>query len=122
MPMSVLFEDDVAPDRGPGAVVLVFFDAIGTRCASAEDFEDDDGIGDNRARMWAGRADGEAVRITDLAGASIFKSLPRQLPGFPRNLPVGGSARLRWMVRAASRGAAIALRAHASRLAGKAGP
>ena len=51
---SVLFEDDAALDRGRGAVFLVFFDAIGTRCAWTEDFEDDDGIGDSRARIWPG--------------------------------------------------------------------
>ncbi len=88
----VLFEDDVALDRGRGTVFLVFFDAIGTRCAWAEDFEDDDGIGDNRARIWAGGADDEAVRIT------IFRSHPRKLPGVPRNLSVRETARLRWTV------------------------
>jgi hypothetical protein len=79
----VLFEDDVALDRGRGTVFLLFFDAIGTRCAWAEDFEDDDGIGDNRARIWAGGAHDEAVRITDSAGRFDFQIASQEIAGRP---------------------------------------
>jgi len=47
-------------------------DAISARCAWVEDFEDDDGIGDDRAQIWAGGADDEAVRITDSASGFDF--------------------------------------------------
>jgi hypothetical protein len=80
---SVLFEDDVALDRGCGAVFLKYCDAINARCAWAEDFEDDNGNGDKRARIWAGGADDEAVRITDSACGFDFQIASKEIARLP---------------------------------------
>jgi hypothetical protein len=55
------------------------------RCARTEDFEDDDGIGYNRACIWARGADDEAIRITDSAGGFDFQIeiASKEIAGLP---------------------------------------